>query len=870
MKHLNRALTILLSLVWIAQVTAQVQKQPDGVNIPWTDGTLSIRPLAENAVRIKFYKGEELQRPEWILVKRTPQLKYKLKENQTQLRFILPRITVILDKQTGALAFADTAGNIFLREQPGSRKLTPNTVLGEPCYAIELSFISPTNEIILGLGQFQDGHFNLRGLTRRLIQVNSQISIPFIYSDRGYGLLWHQYGLTDFNPATNQVHLLKYKAESGSESLAEVTTDSGTQKVPQGQVLYTGTFTIPQTGQYCLFLDLKTMGNRYFVAIDGQTVIDFTNFWLPPSFSFPINLTAGEHLVQIICKSDNQPTLWWRPIDNLTTFQSPHAHAIDYVVIYGPEADKVISTFRKLSGEAPLLPKWAYGFWQCRERYSSAKQLVDTVMEFRARRFPLDVIVQDWQYWGNKGWGVPEFDEKNYPEPARFIKQLHDQNAHFCISIWSNPNKNSTLGKQLQAANLYIPSSKWLDYFNPETRKAYWEILYSNMFANGVDAWWMDAVEPENDALHGVRTYIGPGDFYRLTYPLMVSRAVYEGQRNTTDEKRVCILTRSAFPGQQRYAAIVWSGDIGANWDTFKRQIVAGQNYCITGLPYWTTDIGGFFRPGPSQYTDEKYHELLIRWFQWGTFNPILRIHGYQSETEPWKYGPKVEEAIRQMLHLRYRLIPYIYSLAWQVTHNGYTLMRPLVMDFPHDTNAKTQPYCFMFGNAFLVAPVIEPGATEWAVYLPSGTSWYNFWTGKRFLGGQTVRVQAPLTRIPLFVRAGSIVPMAEITQFVGEKPDTPLEIRIYPGANGSLQLYEDEGDSYRYEQGKFSTITFQWDDQTQTVKIGSRRGTFNGCLKKRLFNIVWVTESHGVGIETTSPNMVVDYTGNRISVKRK
>ncbi len=870
MKHLNRVLTILLSLVWIAQLTAQVQKRPDGINILSTDGTLSIRPLAENAVRIKFYKGEELQRPEWILVKRTPHLRYKLKESQTQLRFILPRITVILDKQTGALAFADTAGNIFLQEQPGSRKLTPNTVLGEPCYAIELSFISPTNEIILGLGQFQDGHFNLRGLTRRLIQVNSQISIPFIYSDRGYGLLWHQYGLTDFNPATNQVPLLKHKAESGSESLAEVTTDSGTQKVPQGQVLYTGTFTIPQTDQYCLFLDLKTMANRYFVAIDGQTVIDFTNFWLPPSISFPINLAAGEHRVQIICKSDNQPTLCWRPIDDLTTFQSPHAHAIDYVVIYGPEADEVISTFRKLSGEAPLLPKWAYGFWQCRERYSSAKQLVDTVMEFRARRLPLDVIVQDWQYWGNKGWGVPEFDEKNYPEPARFIKQLHDQNAHFCISIWSNPNKNSTLGKQLQAANLYIPSSKWLDYFNPETRRAYWEILNSNMFANGVDAWWMDAVEPENDALHGVRTYIGPGDFYRLTYPLMVSRAVYEGQRSTTEEKRVCILTRSAFPGQQRYAAIVWSGDIGANWDTFKRQIVAGQNYSITGLPYWTTDIGGFFRPGPSQYTDEKYHELLIRWFQWGTFNPILRIHGYQSETEPWKYGPKVEEAICQMLHLRYRLIPYIYSLAWQVTHNGYTLMRPLVMDFPHDTNAKTQPYCFMFGNAFLVVPVTEPGATEWTVYLPGGTSWYDFWTGKRFLGGQTVQVHAPLTRIPLFVRAGSIVPMAEITQFVGEKPETPLEIRIYPGANGSFQLYEDEGDSYRYEQGKFSTITFQWDDQTQTVKIGSRRGTFNGCLKKRLFNIVWVTESHGVGIETTSPNTVVHYTGNRISVKRK
>ena len=295
-----------------------------------------------------------------------------------------------------------------------------------------------------------------------------------------------------------------------------------------------------------------------------------------------------------------------------------------------------------------MFPRWAYGFWQCRERYTSAKHLVETVKAFRERRLPMDVIVQDWQYWGSRGWGVPQFDATQYPDPAGFIGEIHKLNAHFNISIWSNPDQNSEIGKQYVAKNRFIPGTKWLDYYNPETRKEYWNTLKVNMFDNGVDSWWMDAVEPENDALTGEKTYIGPGDLYRLTYPLMVSKAVYEGQRETSQDKRVCILTRSAFLGQQRYGVINWSGDIGGDWDTYRRQIVAGLNFTITGLPYWTTDIGGFFRPGASQYSDPKYHELLVRWFQWGALNPIFRMHGYMSETEPWKYGSKVEERDRK------------------------------------------------------------------------------------------------------------------------------------------------------------------------------------------------------------------------------
>lgn len=571
---------------------------------------------------------------------------------------------------------------------------------------------------------------------------------------------------------------------------------------------------------------------------------------------------------RVVCNSTNTPTLSWRLSDNTTTFRSPHAKSLDYVVFYGDKADDVIASYRTLSGNTPLFPKWAYGYWQCRERYTSAAHLVETVNEFRNRQLPMDVIVQDWQYWGAKGWGVPVFDETNYPNPSGFIKELHDQNASFAISIWSNPDKSSSIGRSYVDRGLFIPGTKWLDYFNPETRKEYWNTLKENMFDHGVDAWWMDAVEPENDALKGVITHIGPGDFYRLTYPLMVSKAVYEGQRGTTDQKRVCILTRSAFAGQQRYGVVNWSGDVGWDWDAYRRQIVAGLNFTLTGLPYWTTDIGGFFRPGSSQYDDKAYHELLTRWFQWGAFSPVFRMHGYQSETEPWKYGPVVEENMRKMLNLRYRLLPYIYSEAWNITSKGSTMMRPLTMDFSKDRQAVSQPYEYMFGQSFLVAPVTQPNVTEQQVYLPASSGWYDFWTGKKYSGGQTVMTEAPLDKIPLFVKSGSIVPMGKFIQYSDQKSADTLEIRIYKGDSGAFELYEDEGDNYNYEKGFYSIIPFEWDEQEEVLTIGERQGEFEGLLKERFFNIVWVNERDGYGIGFSRESNLVAYNGKNVSIK--
>jgi len=868
MKFKYLLLICLFPIFSQGQVVEGFKQQNDKIEVNLSNGILSIYPLTESVIRIKFYKDAGEQVPELIFNSEATSPEFQVSETHNNLRIEVKNMIVEMDKQSGKLSFADQTGRIFLREKAGTRKLITDSFMGEPCFVAEQSFESPNDEFIFGLGQFQDGHYNLKRVSRRLTQVNSQISLPFIYSSKGYGLLWHQYGLTDFNPADNFVALKKQDSSAGKNKMAEVTTATGTQKVSQNQSLYTGKFEVSVDGVYSIFLDLGDMDNRQYVVIDGKPCIDMSNFWLPPTACALVDLKAGEHQVQLVCKSNNTPGVSWKLTDDFTTFRSPNAKLLDYVVFYGPSADSVIAAYRNLSGNVPMLPRWAYGFWQCRERYTSGIHLVETVREFRRRNLPMDVIVQDWQYWGKNGWGVPQFDETHYPNPSGFIKELHDLNAHFNISIWSNPDKNSRIGREYVAKNRYIPNSPWLDYFNPETRKEYWNTLKENLFIHGVDSWWMDATEPENDALRGVKTYIGLGDFYRLTYPLLVSQSVYEGQRKTTSEKRVCIMTRSAFLGQQRYGTINWSGDVGGNWDAYKRQIVAGLNYTITGLPYWTTDIGGFFRPGNSQYTDEKYQELLTRWYQWSVFNPIFRIHGYQSETEPWKYGEIVEENMRNMLNLRYRLLPYIYSEAWQIKKNGSTMMRPLVMDFREDATATDQPFEYLFGKSILVAPVTEPGVNEWNVYLPKSASWFDFWTGKQFKGGQIITTSAPLNIIPLFVRAGSIIPMGPFIQYSTEKSD-PVEIRIYPGADGEFTLYEDENDNYNYEKGLYSIITFSWNDSKKVLTISDRKGSFPGMLKKRHFNIVRVAKNKGAGMDVIeSIDKEVTYKGKKVKVK--
>jgi alpha-D-xyloside xylohydrolase len=873
MKHTSSfskiALVILLlvSNISLAQVYKKYSVKKDKVCIELSEGILNIIPINNEAVRIQWQKDLPVEKQEFVLINKQPIQSFKVTETSSQLKISTKGISVSYNKKLGTLAYSNAAGKVFLCEKANSRKLVSGTVMGEKCYSAELGFDSPADEYLFGLGQFQDGHYNLRNVSRKLIQVNTQIAIPFLYSSKGYGILWHQYGLTYFNPADNYIELSKKDTNAVQVRDAEVTTTAGTQRVSQQQSLHVGKFTLAKDGDYTFMLDLGDMDNRHLLIIDGIARIDQSNQWLPPAVSKIVSLKAGEHSVQVLCKSSNKPKLSWKAVANESVFRSPNAKSLDYMVFYGG-ADEVITNYRNLSGNVPMLPLWAYGFWQCRERYTSGKHLVETIKEFRKRNLPVDVIVQDWQYWGKYGWGVPKFDETNYPNPEGFIKELHDLNSHFSVSVWENLDKKSDVAKPYLEKKLYLENSPWIDIYNPETQKTHWNALNTNLFSKGVDSWWMDATEPENDALAGKQTFFGPGDFYRLTYPLFVSKAVYEGQRAADPNKRVTILTRSAFPGQQRFGTINWSGDIGWNWDVLKRQIVAGLNYNLTGMPYWTTDIGGFFRPGRGQYTDEKYHDILTRWFQWGAFSPIFRIHGYQTETEPWKYGEKVESNMRNMMNTRYRLMPYIYSEAWQVSKNGSTLMRPLVMDFASDAKAVQQGYEYMFGKSLLIAPVTEANVTEWNVYLPKAAAWYDYWSGKRYTGGQSIKVAAPQDQIPVFVKAGSIVPMAKVMQFTGEKPLDVLEIRLYKGANGNFVLYEDEGDGYNYEKGAHTTIQFKWNDVNQTLSIGARVGWYKSYLKSRVFNIVVVSNNNGGGIAEGKAVKKIAYSGAAITLK--
>lgn len=740
MKHSIVIFLLLIPIVALTQRYSKHTLQKDRLVISLDDGILNIIPLSDKAIRVQFERRLPVEKQDFVLLKRSVETKFNFNETSKTISLSTDFMKVTFNKITAELYYSDRFGKLFLSEKTGGRQLVADSVGGADCYVATQTFNSPDDEYLFGLGQFQDGHYNLRNIPRKLIQVNTQIAIPFLYSSKGYGILWHQYGLTDFNPADQSISLFKQEKAGAEKRDVEITTTSGTQRVSQQESIYLGKFTAAKDGEYALMLDLGNMESRHLLLIDDEPYIDQLNLWLPPAAGTLVKLKSGEHKVQVVCKSTNIPKLTWRLTNKETTFRSPHAKSLDYIVFYGENADDVIANYRDLSGTVPMLPLWAYGFWQCRERYTSGSHLVETVKEFRKRNLPMDVIVQDWQYWGKYGWGVPKFDEANYPNPDRFIKQLHDLNARFSISVWENIDKKSEVAKPYLAKNLYIPNSPWIDVFNPDTQKMHWSVLDKNLFSLGVDSWWMDATEPENDALVGHKTYFGPGEFYRLVYPFFVSKAVYEGQRNSDPKKRVVILTRSAFPGQQRFGTINWSGDIGWNWDTYKRQIVAGLNYSVTGMPYWTTDIGGFFRPGSSQYQDPKYHDILIRWFQWGAFNPIFRIHGYQSETEPWKYGDSVESNMRSVLNLRYRLMPYIYSEAWKVSNKGSTIMRPLVMDFKDDPAAIAQAYQYMFGSSFLVAPVTAPSAKTCEIYLPKSKGWFDYWTVSIRLVGKALK----------------------------------------------------------------------------------------------------------------------------------
>ena len=610
---------------------------------------------------------------------------------------------------------------------------------------------------------------------------------------------------------------------------------------------------------------------------------------------------------------------------NGMTFDSEVGEGIDYYFMYGGTADGVIALMRHLSGHVPMFPLWTYGFWQSKERYKSAAETEGIVDKYRELQVPLDGIIQDWQYWGsNYLWNAMDFLSEDFSNGKQMIRNVHQKHAHFMISIWASFGPQTQQFRELNEKGLLLPIETWpqsglshiwppvmeypsgvkvYDAFSPVARDIYWKHL-KRLFDYGTDAWWMDSTDPdffnprESDYEHKVTG--GTWRSLRNAFPLETVRGVYEKQRKTSEEKRVFIMTRSAFAGQQHYGSNMWSGDVASSWDMLRKQVPAGLSFSLTGNPNFNTDIGGFFcgsyntKGSGSAPQNPQYQELYVRWMQYGLFCPVFRSHGADAPREIWQFGKKGEpvyDAIEKMIRLRYRFLPYLYSTAWQVTSANESYLRPLFSDFAADRRVWNVADEFMFGHSILAAPVVEAQYTQeriiredamtgwdkkevkpesenttvnWSEtktaskYLPKGVLWYDFWTNKTYKGGQAVTLQTSLDRVPMFVRAGSILPLGPEMQYVGEKAWDHLEIRIYPGADGSFTLYEDEGDNYNYEKGVYATIPFSWNDKTSSLTVGSRHGSYPGMLVSRQFTFVLP--------DGTSKN--VSYNGESLTIK--
>ena len=561
-KYIRTTGIILLFCVALLN-TACVSKQKEKVVLELKQGLLSLIPLNQNAVRVQFSQPGSAPMEELIYTEKLPAPEYEVTEDKQSLVLSLDGISVEFDKGTEVLTFKDANKRIILQEKVGGRFMKVSSVQNEPTYQVEQRFVSPKDEYIYGTGQFQDGYLNIRGLTRRLTQVNTQISIPFILSSKGYGLLWNNYGLTDFNPADQFVELTPANA-SGEAVTVNTTGTSGNVRETRQTYSFTASVDVPRSGSYSLLLDVgQRMARKYYLVIDGQKIVDVNNLWLPPTTSAIVELTAGKHDIEVQGERNDKPVLYWRPVSEETVFRSPVAQMLDYTVFAG-NGDEVIASYRELTGPAPMMPLWSLGYIHCRERYNTQAELLENAREFRERKLPIDMIVQDWQYWGKYGWNAMKFDEDRYPDPGSMMKELHEMDVRLMISVWSKIDAQSEVGKQAKEKGYYIPGSDWIDFFNPDAAAFYWQNFRTGLLKYGIDAWWQDATEPENDDLQNrrINREQTPGEVYRNVYPMYVSKTIYEGLRQDDPDRRAMIFTRSGFSGMQRYAAATWSGDV--------------------------------------------------------------------------------------------------------------------------------------------------------------------------------------------------------------------------------------------------------------------------------------------------------------------
>ena len=912
----------------------KVEKVADGVIVPLQGAFLKVEFCAPDIVRVVCAPNRAFFDHKSVTLGPEPAAKtsFSVKTQNSETILSSSKLQVHVNLLNGAISFFDSAGKPILAETAGGRSIASAAVQGEQTFHVRQQWEPNADESLYGLGQRQIGIVDIKGYDLDLWQHNTHVVVPLLVSSRGYGVFWDNLSYTRFGdlrtfepiPANCLVDVSNQPGglttgtftQANPDSLANAHATSTIGLPPRsrggggggggGWMRWVGELVPPTTGDY----QIKTYSNGHIkMWLDGKVVIDhWRQGWLTDNDQIKVRLEAGHHYpIKVESGGDQRSTMeltWKTPDPNgNTSLWSEVGDGVDYYFIYGPSLDHVVAGYRQLTGQASLMPEWAFGLWQSRQRYETDKQSLDVVKEFRQRAIPFDDIVQDWQYWPRDAWGSHEFDLKRFPDPAAWIKSLHDLHAHVMISVWGKFYPGSTNFNAMQKAGfLYQPNitegmKDWINYpytfydaFNPGARKLYWSQINSALFSKGIDAWWEDATEPDltpsPPTLEGQRVHMNPtamGTASRVMngYALMNSKGMYEGQRSVAPNQRVFILTRSGFAGIQRYGTATWSGDTTGTWTAMKKQSAAVFGFSISVTPYWTMDIGGYtmesrFSTGnPTPENADEWRELNARWFEFGAFCPLTRLHGELIPREPWAFGgdsAPAYQAIVKFDKIRYRLLPYIYSLAGEITQDAGTMMRPLVMDFQNDAGSRGIADEYIFGPAFLVAPVTTYQARSRSVYLPpTDGDWYDFWTGASVAGGRTFDAAAPYDAMPLFVRAGSIIPNGPDIQYTGEKPADPITLFIYTGANGAFTLYEDDGLTYNYEHGDFARIPITWDNATQTLAIGKREGKFTGMLAKHTFNIVLVNKNKPVGFSfTPTADQTVTYTGSALKVTLK
>jgi len=891
-----------------------------------------IEPLTDKIIRVRAVSSDSFPEVQSLMIepKEFPAVKYDVEETGDTLILKTASLQVKVSTKTGAVTFCDTAGKPILSEhKDGGKIIEPVSIVEDSVsgkiknlYRIRDQFESPADEVFYGLGQQQEGIFNFKGQDVDLYQYNTKISIPFVVSNKNYGILWDNYSRTKFGDPReyDPLSTMKIYDEKGNEggltasyyssldtsrisitrSESEINYEfsSDLKKFPAGYSLANGIvvwngsfepdfsraesltsglfkFRLYSSGHCKMWIDNKLMVDRWRQS--WNAFVYLFNLQLEKGKKYPIRIEwipdGGQAYISLKVKTPiSQEESEWIPSgQNGLSLYSEYANQIDYYFMDGKNIDEVISGYRQLTGKASMPPKWALGFWQSRERYKTQDELLQVAREYRKLKIPFDNIVQDWFYWKEDQWGSMEFDSSRYPNPKAMVDEVHRLHEQIMISVWAKfykgiKNFDRMMEKgYLYMGNLNLNNRDWVgkgylstfyDAFNPAARKLFWQMIDEKLYPLGIDAWWIDSDEPDMQSNLSMETRkylmnptaLGPGAEYFNAYAFEHTRGVYDGLMSENSNKRVVILSRSAYAGSQRYGVSVWSGDIGSTWNDLKGQLPAGLNYSMSGLPYWTFDIGGF--AVPDKFINAKgenlneWRELLTRWYEFGAFCPLYRSHGEYPFREIFNVAPEGSPEYNAMVDvtkLRYRLMPYIYSLAGMVYWKDYTMMRALEMDFASDKKVENLSDEYMFGTSILVAPVTTYKERKKEVYLPGGNGWYDFYTGKYYEGGQTFTADAPLDKIPLFIREGSIIPAGPEIQFAEEKNDGAITLYIYTGRDAEFTLYEDQNETNDYQKKIYAMIPIRYEVRSGKLIIGPTKGSYPGLPAKRTIQIVWI-----------------------------